>query len=227
MVAVEAEHFEKQTVTEKRAFYLVTKDQVADIEPDGDPPHVGGASNGAYLEVLPDTRRTHADKLIRETNFSPDPGKMAVLTYRVHFTTPGRYYVWVRAYSTGSEDNGLHVGIDGTWPDSGQRMQWCQGKQSWRWDSKQRTEAEHCGEPYKIFLDVKEPGEHQIHFSMREDGFEFDKWLMTTNRDFERPEDTGPPTNIHSGPQPAAYPFVSAPKTNATEIEPTPDSSSN
>jgi hypothetical protein len=27
---------------------------------------------------------------------------------------------------------------------------------------------------------------------MREDGFEFDKWLMTTDRDFTRPEDPGP-----------------------------------
>jgi len=61
---------------------------------------------------------------------------MAVLTYNVHFSTPGRYYVWARAYSTGSEDNGLHVGLNGDWPASGQRMQWCQGKNNWRWESK-------------------------------------------------------------------------------------------
>lgn len=196
MIAVEAEDFFKQTATKKRAFYLTDAQQIPKVSPDGDPSHVAGASGNAYLEILPDTRRTHKDKLIKGENFSPEPGKIAVVHYRVHFTTPGRYYVWVRAYSTGSEDNGLHVGIDGTWPASGQRMQWCKGKNTWRWDSMQRTAKKHCGVPYQIFLDVKKPGEHIIHFSMREDGFEFDKWLMTTNRDFKRPTGTGPASAV-------------------------------
>ena len=208
LVAVEAEHFFQQSATDKRAFHLTTSQTTPSLKPDGDPSHIAGASGGAYLEILPDTRRTHADKLIRGTNFSPEPGKMAVLHYKVHFETAGRYYVWVRAYSTGSEDNGLHVGIDGTWPESGQRLQWCQGKQSWRWESKQRTAEQHCGEAHKIFLDIDEPGEHTIHFSMREDGFEFDKWLMTTNRDFLRPEGVGPASQVHAGDLPEPFPFV-------------------
>ena len=97
LVAVEAEHFFKQTHTDKRAFYLTTKKETPAIKPDGDPSHVAGASGGAYLEVLPDTRRTHGDKLIRNENFSPQPGKMAILHYKVHIQNPGRYYVWVRA----------------------------------------------------------------------------------------------------------------------------------
>ena len=218
VVAVEAEHFFKQTETDKRAFHLVAADRVPDIKPDGDPQHVAGASGGAYLEILPDTRRTHGDKLIRGENFSPQPGKMAIVHYKVHFSTPGRYHVWVRAHSTGSEDNGLHVGIDGQWPDSGQRLQWCEGKRTWRWESKQRTEKKHCGEPYKIFLDVKEPGEHIIHFSMREDGFEFDKWLMTTEREFPRPKDIGPETMVHAGRLPDPFPFVAPPKKPSVKV---------
>jgi len=54
------------------------------------------------------------------------------------------------------------------------------------------VEAEHCGEPYKIYLDIEQPGLHTIEFSMREDGFEFDKWLMTKDRNFARPADPGP-----------------------------------
>jgi hypothetical protein len=131
-------------------------------------------------------------KLIHGENFSNQPGKLAILVYPVHFNTTGRYYVWVRAYSTGSEDNGIHVGLDGTWPESGRRLQWCEAKNSWRGESMQRTEAEHCGEPYKIYLDIEQPGLHTIEFSMREDGFEFDKWLMTKDRNFARPEDPGP-----------------------------------
>ena len=34
----------------------------------------------------------------------------------------------------------------------------------------------------KIWLDIKEPGLHTIMFSMREDGFEFDKFLLTPNQ---------------------------------------------
>jgi len=181
----EAEHNYQQSKKEKRAFYLVSESKTHEIEPDGDPPHWETASGKAYLEVLPDTRRTHGDKLIRGENFSPNPGELAVLTYRVQITNPGRYYVWVKAYSTGTEDNGIHVGLDGEWPESGQRMQWCQGKKTWRWESKQRTEKNHCGEPGKIFLDIKEPGQHTIEFSMREDGFEFDQWLITTDRRFD------------------------------------------
>lgn len=212
VVAVEAEHFSKQSQNEVRSFYLTTSNETPDVPPDGDPSHIAGASGGAYLEILPDTRRTHADKLIRGTNFSPSAGKMAVLEYQVHFSTPGRYYVWVRAHSTGSEDNGLHVGLDGEWPESGQRLQWCQGKQTWRWDSKQRTEKQHCGEPYKIFLDIEKAGVHTIAFSMREDGFEFDKWIMTKTRQFERPAGVGPSPVVHSGTKPQTYDFVRAPK---------------
>ncbi len=205
MLAVEAEHYFKQTSADVRAFHLTHSMLTPTIKPDGDPSHVAGASGGAYLEILPDTRRTHADKLIKDQNFSPEAGEMAVLHYKVQITNPGKYYVWARAHSTGSEDNGLHVGIDGEWPASGQRLQWCEGKNSWRWDSKQRTEKVHCGEPYKIFLDITEAGDHVIHFSMREDGFEFDKWLITSDRNFARPQDVGPASVVKSGTLPSAF----------------------
>lgn len=220
LLAVEAEHFFQQTKDDVRSFHLTTSASEQDFKgPDGDPPHVAGASGGAYLEILPDTRRTHDDRLIRGENFAPDAGQMAVLHYNVHITTPGRYYVWARAFSTGTEDNGLHVGIDGTWPESGQRLQWCTGKNTWRWESKQRTDRQHCGEPHKIFLDIKEPGDHVIQFAMREDGFEFDRWLMTTDRDFKRPADAGPATLLKSGTLPTALPLVAAADDNAPAKE--------
>ncbi len=212
LVVVEAEHFFAQTQTDKRAFHIVSPKHTPVVKPDGDPAHLsddkqnnGNASGGAYLEILPDTRRTHGDKLIPGENYSNKPGKLAVLSYKVHFNTPGRYYVWVRAYSTGSEDNGLHVGIDGTWPEHGQRMQWCKGKKQWYWESRQRTAKKHCGVPHEIYLDVETAGEHTISFSMREDGFEFDRWLMTNNVDFRRPQDAGPKTNVKVGKLPGAF----------------------
>lgn len=204
LVAIEAEHFHKQTLTEKRAWHLTSPRHTPAVTPDGDPPHLEGASGGAYLEILPDTRRTHDDPLIHGENFSNQPGRIGVLHYKVHFQNPGRYYVWVRAYSTGTEDNGIHVGLNGNWPASGQRLQWCDGKHSWRWESQQRTEREHCGEPYLIYLDIPTAGEHEVQFSMREDGFEFDKFLLTTNREFARPEGLGPAARGRAGALPAA-----------------------
>jgi hypothetical protein len=180
-LAVEAEAFHEQTLAELRRWHRTDATTTPDVAPDGDPPHLEGASGGAYLEALPDTRRTHDDKLVKGENFSDEPGKMAVLSYRCRFTTPGRYYVWARIYSTGTEDNGIHAGLNGQWPASGRRMQWT-AKNAWTWGSKQRTAENHGGEPGKIWLDIPAAGDHVIQFSMREDGFEFDKWLLTTRR---------------------------------------------
>jgi len=203
LLAVEAEHFVKQSVAENRAWYRHS----AGVEPmfdfDADRSHWVSAGGGSYIECLPDTRHNHDHKLIAGENFTNTPGQSAVLSYKVFINNVGRYYVWVRAYSTGSEDNGLHVGIDGVWPETGQRMQWCQGKNSWRWDSMQRTIETHCGEPYKIYLDIEKPGEHTIHFSMREDGFEFDKFLLTSNREFARPANAGPKPQVRNGSLPS------------------------
>ncbi len=196
LVAVEAEHFSMQRKTDKRMWYLCD----ANTAPrDNEGNFSSTASGNTYMEILPDTRRTHADLLIHGDNFSNIPGVLAIIEYQVYFNNPGRYYVWARAYSTGPEDNGVHVGINGTWPSSGQRIQWCQGKHSWRWESSQRTAEVHCGVPGLIYLDVPSEGIHTIAFSMREDGFRFDKWIMTKDPDFKRPEDAGPPERLYNG----------------------------
>ena len=210
LIAVEAEHFFRQTADETRRWYLTTAAFAPAILPDGDPPHVAGASGGAYLEILPDTRRTHGDKLIEGENFSDEPGKIGLLSYRVHINTPGRYYVWGRIFSTTSEDNSLHVGIDDTWPESGRRMQWIT-KGKWVWGSKQRTKENHNGEPYMLFLDIENPGPHTISFCMREDGLSFDRWLMTTDREFKDPGDgPGPESRVKEGALPPPFPAVEA-----------------
>lgn len=190
LLIVEAEHFVGQTVNTIRKWYVLDGQEKSLPQPDHDPSHASTASGSSYLEILPDTRKNHAEKLIAGENFSNTAGEIALLHYLVYFNTPGKYYVWVRAYSTGSEDNGIHVGLDGEWPASGQRMQWCEGKNQWTWASKQRTKEIHCGVPELIYLDIPSAGWHEISFSMREDGFEFDKWIMT--QAYEMPEGVGP-----------------------------------
>lgn len=184
LVFVEAEDFISQSKSEVRKWYIMSLDMNPLLDKASADSHIQGASRNAYIKILPDTRTNHSEKLIPGENFTNNPGEIAIISYEVNFEKKGRYYVWGKAYSIGSEDNGLHVGIDGQWPESGQRMQWCDGKKSWYWESKQRTKEVHCGVPYQIYLDVNEPGIHKIQFSMREDGFELDQWLMTTDKDF-------------------------------------------
>jgi hypothetical protein len=198
LVAVEAEHFDtKDDSGTLRDFYLTTPQMDPMIMPDPDPPHADSASGMANLEGLPDTRVTHDDQLISGENFYPGGGQGPYLTYRVYFNNPGTYYLWLRAYSTGTEDNGAHAGIDGSWPASGERIQFCQGKNQWTWSSAQRDSGGNaCGIPNTITLDVPSAGEHTISISMREDGFELDKWVMTNDATFV-PMDAGPAEVIY------------------------------
>ncbi len=184
-VEIEAEQFHAQTNANERTWKIIDSSSGL-FEGDRDSRKYKTASMHSFVELLPDTRITHDDKLIPGTNFSNEPG-LSVLSYKVKFKTAGKYYVWVRAYSTGSEDNGLHVGLNDTWPESGRRMQWCDGKNQWTWDSKQRTEQNHCGEPEKIYLEIPAPGVHTIQFSMREDGFAFDKFALSLKYEIPKP----------------------------------------
>ena len=215
LVAIEAEHFTKQELTEKRAWYLTTQDHTPDLQPDGDPSHIEGASGGAYLELLPDTRRNHGERLIREVNFTEEMGAMAVLSYPVHFETPGTYWIWARAYSTTTEDNGLHFGIDGTWPATARRWQTVV-KNEWHWKSAQRTEKKHSGVPGILTLEVPSAGVHTIQVSMREDGISLDRILLANRKDYT-PEGLGPDSIAYAGQLPKRYSFVKPEKVQKVE----------
>lgn len=192
LVTGEAEHFVHQEHTSVRAWHRISGATTPIIEPDGDPSHADSASGHAYVECLPDTRRTHDDPLTPRENFSNEPGTMAVLSYRIHFSTPGRYYVWLRTFSTTTEDNGAHVGLDGTWPESGERWQTTQ-KHAWSWDCRQRTNEVHVGVPMQLWIDVPRAGEHTFQISMREDGLEIDQWLLSKDVAY-RPEGATKPS---------------------------------
>lgn len=159
-ITIEAESFTKQTLASIRRWEIKRERSEA--------------SGGAYIEALPDTRVTHDDRLIKGENFSDEPGAMAVLEYEIDVKEPGRYHVWARTWSSGTEDNGLHFGLDGQWPESGQRWQTVK-KGAWHWDCAQRTAEVHTGVPMQLWLDIGKPGKHTLMLSMREDGAEVDQ----------------------------------------------------
>ena len=58
IITLEAEKFSAQTRAEKRAWHIFSLEKQPGVTPDGDPPHLEGASGGSYIELLPDTRRS-------------------------------------------------------------------------------------------------------------------------------------------------------------------------
>lgn len=179
-VRVEAENYSEKD----ERWTLIGNDQPVDAGIDPDPPHSSGAGGNLYLELLPDTRVTHQDELIGLVNFWGDTIGGPSITYRVVVPEAGRYLVYTRAYSTGTEDNGVHVGLNKTKPESGKRIQLCSGKNKWTWTSAQRTNENHCGVAKTIFLDIEEAGVNEIEFYAREDGFEIDQFIL-----LKEPED--------------------------------------
>ncbi len=168
-ILVEAEDFFSQRANEVRSWCR------SDDCPDG----WERIGTDDYIALVPDTRKTHDDELVRGENFSGQPGKMAIVSYNVDFPSAGRWYLWVRVHALGTEDNGIHAGLNGDWPESGARVQYCEGRGRWHWDSRQRTRDQHCGVPGGLWLDVPSAGTHNVEFSMREDGFVFDAFYLT------------------------------------------------
>lgn len=201
LVVIEAEHYVTQGSADHRR-WIVFNDTSPALHgfADNDPLHVQGASQNSYIELLPDTRTHHSETLVEGRNFSAVPGQLAVIAYPIHFQQSGRYYIWARAYSSGSEDNGVHIGIDAQWPVSSQRLQLCKGKNRWTWSSNQRDQQNHCGTPNTIWLDIPNEGLHTLKVSMREDGFELDKLILTQDPSYV-PSGKGPKeTRYFPGP---------------------------
>lgn len=104
------------------------------------------------------------------------------LDYALDFTIPGTYYVWVRALGDSapgiSQNDSVNVGIDGVLPASGASSKitgFPPGGYVW---SKTKVDAT----PATVV--VPTAGPHVINVWMREDGFLFDKLLLTTNKTY-------------------------------------------
>jgi uncharacterized surface protein with fasciclin (FAS1) repeats len=216
LLVIEAEHYHGKANTSVRDWYTFpTTSPTPTPDPDGAHPEDTG--NGEYVEILPDTRVTHEDVLENGVNFFQTGLNAPRLEYAVHIITPGRYYARIRAYSTGTEDNSVHIGVDDTWPLSGTAVQWCDGKNQWTWSGARRVPEDHCGITNGIYLDLT-AGAHTLMIGMREDGFEMDRFLLTTDPDFfptgigpaESPNSPviPPPPQITTQPEPFVNAYV-------------------
>lgn len=177
-ISIEAEDF---TNKDDRWVLTDANTQQLPLEEDPDPNHSGTASGGVYFELLPDIRVTHDDPQFPPVAFWGRAGTGPEMHWDVNIPEPGRYFVHARAYSTGTEDNGIHVGLNGEWPDSAETLQFCTaGARAWKWSSAQRDAGGvgSCGIQKTLYLDIENAGMNTIMVSAREDGFELDRLLL-------------------------------------------------
>jgi len=166
-VVIEAEHYDGHISRGGKAWVLHTD-------------HAGYLGSGAMV-AEPDT-----GSLINRGYQATSPE----LQYQVQFTTPGTYYVWVRAWADDDNDNSVHVGLDGQAVASADRVS-TNHYGGWVWfDSTMDGAA--------AMLVVTSAGLHTVNVWMREDGFRLDRLLLTTSS-AEVPTGDGPPESPRIG----------------------------
>jgi Gylcosyl hydrolase family 115 C-terminal domain len=197
IVAVEAEHFQRQSMNSVRAWYINDATRRPIVRPDHDAAPYEDASNSAYVEALPDLFHEETDPIIMKENLGAD-GSTAILHYRIRFQTPGTYHVWTRLRSNDQEDNTIQVGINGTWPATAHILQSPVNHKKWIWKSDNRISRK----PWEIgraTIEVPTAGLHDIQFTMREDGEEFDRFILALDPAYTPEPGLGPKTRLAKG----------------------------
>ena len=147
-------------------------------------------SGGGHMQAVPDAglNRNVSAELLAE---SPR------LDYTVSFANTGTHYVWVRgadpAGTGGGSGDSVHAGIDSVHTPSGDRIDAGPGFNTAEWNWVGDLEA---GD--RATIEVASPGEHILNIWMREDGFLFDKLIVTSDENFT-PTDVGPAESARVG----------------------------
>jgi hypothetical protein len=191
-VVIEAEHYIRQSRDQIRRWFFNSAKHTPTTTPDPDPVMVTDASNGIYIEALPDTFVHDHERAVDGINIGLAPGAIAVLHYPVHFTKPGRYYIWTRMRSNDDEDNTLNAGFDDTWPASARCLQFPKLKKVWWWGGVIRDARGPSFPHHRAYLDIPAAGVYTVMYSMREDGMEFDKFMLTMDGTMKAPAGAGP-----------------------------------
>ena len=116
------------------------------------------------------------------------PGTGPEMTYPVNFTTPGVYYLWVRAYANDYNSDRLHGGLNGEDYGPGIRLDYliATTHDTWTWTNKHGS----AREPAYLIIDT--PGVYTINLWMQKDGLYADKLVLSTDANYT-PTGIGPP----------------------------------
>lgn len=117
-----------------------------------------------------------------------DPMKDAPkLDYRIHFSTPGVYYVWARGQSYDHYGNSFHLGMNGEPLASSDNMECLGENNTWIWDNDTKDKS-------PATIEIKKAGPVTINIWPREDGIQIDKLVLTLDSVYQ-PANDGPEAN--------------------------------
>ena len=140
---------------------------------------LAGSSNDDAMVTTPDNGALRAGS-----------ADSPMLSYLVYFDKPGNYYLWVRGWgdtnrSGNGQSDSLHAGINGVISTTADKID--NFPAGWNWSASTRDNI-------PAFITVPTSGIHSINFWMREDGLAFDKFLLSSDKDYV-PSGTGPAVN--------------------------------
>jgi len=175
IVSLEAEHFTHNESPRSSHSWTLRTD--------------GSASGGEAMEVTPNN----------QTSNEPYEPNHPRLDFRVNFVKTGTHYIWTRGMApnvpaSGNNDS-VHSGLDTNIIATADRITGFNASYGW---SKSTMDAPDAS------FDVTPTGDHVVNYWMREDGFVFDKFVLTTSGSYtptgngpaESPVVPGPPIGI-------------------------------
>ena len=138
---------------------------------------LSGFAGGGFLRAEPNVNVNQGSGYV---GVSPE------VQFPVRFTTPGTYYVWIRGYGETDVDDSIHVGLDGNAVVTGEMISMFPlAPPVWAWSNSAMDNVR------RATLVIPSAGVHTINAWMREDGFRFDKILLTTDSNLT-PTGNGP-----------------------------------
>lgn len=153
LVAIEAEGFHEQVPKNgKRWEPLTETDEIGSASP-------SGYSGVSWMRAMPNTGIAFTS-----SGFS---GQAPRLDYQIDFNHTGTHYVWIRGQGANNNDTSVYVGLDGVEPDSSFYLGGF--GTTFGWKSNQA-----------FTINVPSIGRHTLNVWMRQDGFRFDKVVLTS-----------------------------------------------
>ena len=156
LVVIEAEQFHQTTSGTVEHQWVVEDDSEA--------------SGGQSVKTSIDNGTTH------NTGYQSQSPR---LDYEINFTQTGTHYIWVFGKGGGEKVNhsdSIHAGLDGEGVNTADRISGFTGEYGW---SNQTMDS------HRATIEVSSTGIHTLNFWMREDGFVFDRIILTTDPYFD------------------------------------------
>jgi hypothetical protein len=153
---------------------------------------------------------TPNDDTNQNTNYAANSPR---LDFEVDFVKTGTHYIWIRGYGASGSDDSCHAGLDGAEISTCDRISTFSSSYTWSKATMDSVDAT---------FNVASTGVQTVNVWMREDGFVFDKIVLTTNSSYT-PTGNGPAESSRSGGSAPGQATSPSPANSATGVSITAD----